>query len=209
MKIKRKILMSISMITLLFIGCSNINSNQNIKIESKQNQNELNKDSLENIEHHVPYTNLDTGEIDIKIINERYNNIDKEKLNYDAIDIDSLVENHNNNSDNMSKIYIAEQSNGDTSYKTILEGYSYISEGNTFNFTYSEAIELVKKVLPDDIEEVDYILNKELNTEYKYYKSSKGNFRVNLHYSNDFSDKNIDEIHKDSIISISYSKEFR
>lgn len=157
MKIKRKILMSISMITLLFIGCSNINSNQNIKIESKQNQNELNKDSLENIEHHVPYTNLDTGEIDIKIINERYNNIDKEKLNYDAIDIDSLVENHNNNSDNMSKIYIAEQSNGDTSYKTILEGYSYISEGNTFNFTYSEAIELVKKVLPDDINDYEMI----------------------------------------------------
>ena len=209
MKIKRKILMTISMISLLFIGCSNTNSNQNMKVESKQEQNELNKASLDNIEHDVPYANLDTGEIDMEIINERYNNVDKQKLNYDAIDMDALVEEHNSNPDNRTKIYIAEQPNGDTSYKTILEGYSYISEGNVFNFTYSEAIDLAKKVLPDDIEEVDYILNKELNTEYKYYTSSKGNFRVNLRYANDFSDKDIDKIHKDSIIAISYSKEFK
>lgn len=206
---KRKIFMIISIISLLLVGCSDTN-NQKKKVEFTEEQNELDKGNLDkkDIEHHVPYANFDTGKIDVEIINQRYRNVNKDELNYDTIEIESIVKEHNVNPDNMTKIYISDQIKGDTSYKTILEGYSYKSEGNVFNFTYEDAIELVKKVLPDDIEEVDYILNKELNTECKYYTSSKGNFRVDLSYTNSFNDKDIDEIHKDAIIAISYSKEF-
>ena len=193
------------MMILLFVGCSDTNNNQNTKGESIKDENEV---SLDDVEHDVPYANLNTGEIDIEVINNRYKNVNKDELAYDTIqdDIENLIEEHNANPDNMTKIHIAEQT--DTSYKSILEGYSYESEGNSFDFTYDEAMELAKKVLPDDVEEVDYILNEEFNIEYIYYTSSKGNFRVNLRYIDDFNDKDIEEIHKGSIIAISYSKEF-
>ena len=205
MKVKRKILIIISMMMLLFVGCSDTNNTQNTKGESIKDENEV---SLDDIEHDVPYVNLNTGEIDVEVINDRYKNVNKYELSYDTIqdDIESLIEEHNANPDNMSKIHIPEQT--DASYKSILEGYSYESEGNVFNFTYDEAMELAKQVLPDDVEEVDYILNEEFNIEYIYYTSSKGNFRVNLRYIDDFNDKDIEEIHKGSIIAISYSKEF-
>lgn len=208
---KVKILIMISTLSFLLVGCNDINNNKSTNVEPLQEQQELNKTDLhdKDIENHTPYIDNYSGEIDVAIINERYNNVNKEELTYDAIDIESIIEEHNDNPDNITKIYFVEDPNGDASYRSILEGYSYKSEGNVFNFTYDEAIELAKKVLPDDIEKVDSVLNKEHNAEYIYYKSSKGNFRVNLFYINDISDKSIDEIHKGHIDGITYSKEFK
>lgn len=215
MKVKRKILIMISTLSLLFVGCSNTNNNQNTKVESTQEQNQSNKSSSDDenidIEHHIPYANLDNGEVDEEVINERYRNVNKDELRYDTIEpeMDAKIAEHNANPNNLTKIYKAEDPNEEESYKSILEGYSYNSEGNSFEFTYDEAIELVKTVLPDDIEEVRYILNNENNTEYKYYISSKGNFRVELRYLGSITDKDINEIHKYSVSSISYCKEFK
>ena len=213
MKVKRKILIMISTLTLLFVGCNNTNNNQNTKVESTHEQNQLNKNSLSDedidIEHHIPYADLYNGEIDEEVINERYRNVNKDELRYDTIDTDDRFKEHNSNPNNITKIYRADDPNGEESYRKILEGYSYNSEGNVFDFTYDEAIKLIKTVLPDDIEEIRYVLNNEYNTEFKYYTSSKGNFRVDLRYIDSFTDKNINEIHKGIINSISYSKEFK
>ncbi|WP_330677229.1 hypothetical protein, partial [Terrisporobacter petrolearius] len=85
--------------------------------------------------------------------------------------------------------------------------FTYTSEENPTKISYKEALKLIKKVLPDDIEKVKSILDKEVSKEYIYYKSDKGNFRVGLTYGEDFNDKSIKEIHKDSIAGIDYSKE--
>ena len=80
---------------------------------------------------------------------------------------------------------------------------------NPTNLTYDNAIELVKKVLPDDIKQVDFKIDEEVNTEYIYYESSKGNFRVELCYRYDFNDRNEEVLSKDKIVGIDYSKEIR
>ena len=73
--------------------------------------------------------------------------------------------------------------------------------------TYDEAIKLVKKVLPNDIEKVDYVLDKEVNKEYVYYKSAQGNFRVGLSYGSESKNDDLEDIHKNSVLGIDYSKE--
>lgn len=88
-------------------------------------------------------------------------------------------------------------------------GFTYFSEMNPSDLTYDQAIELVKKILPNDIEEVDLVIDKEVNKEYIYYKSAKGNFRMGLCYGYEFNDENIEVVNKDKIVGIDYSKEIR
>lgn len=79
----------------------------------------------------------------------------------------------------------------DTNYRRILEGFTYYSEDNQVNLTYDESIELVKKVLSDDINKFDIRIDEEVNKEYIYYKSSKGNFRVGLCYGYKFNNSQL------------------
>ena len=73
----------------------------------------------------------------------------------------------------------------------------------------NQAIELVKKLLPEDIKQVDSTMDEEVNKEYIYYESSKGNFRVGLYYVYEFNDENIDVVNKNKIVGIDYSKEIK
>ena len=52
-------------------------------------------------------------------------------------------------------------------------------------------------------------MDEEVNKEYIYYESSKGNFRVGLSYGYEFNDENIDVVNKNKIIGIDYSKEIK
>ena len=147
-------------------------------------------------------------EIDNNIINERYENVKKEELSYECeydyeVEADGKI--NTADSDRITEIYLAE--GYDTNYRNILEGFTYYSEQNPVNITYDEAIELVKKVLPDDIKQVDLKIDEDLNKEYIYYESSKGNFRVGLCYGYEFNDENIEVVNKTKIVGIDYSKE--
>ena len=149
-----------------------------------------------------------SGEIDNNIINERYENVKKEELSYD-IAYDYEVEDdgkiNTGDSDRITEVYLA--TGYDTNYRSILEGFTYYSEQNPVDLTYDEAIELVKKVLPDDIKQVDLRVDEELNKEYIYYESSKGNFMVGLCYGYEFNDENVEVVNKTKIVGIDYSKE--
>ena len=52
-------------------------------------------------------------------------------------------------------------------------------------------------------------MDEEVNKEYIYYESSKGNFRVWLSYGYEFNDENIDVVNKNKIVGIDYSKEIK
>ena len=183
MKISKKAIMAICLVSILNIGCSN-----------KEND--------------IPYIDMYSGEIDNNIINERYENVKKEELSYD-IAYDYEVEDdgkiNTGDSDRITEVYLA--TGYDTNYRSILEGFTYYSEQNPVDLTYDEAIELVKKVLPDDIKQVDLRVDEELNKEYIYYESSKGNFMVGLCYGYEFNDENVEVVNKSKIVGIDYSKE--
>lgn len=194
MKISKKPIMAIYLVSILNMGCSN-----------KENDDKL---SIKNIENDIPYIDMYSGEIDNNIINERYENVKKEELSYD-IAYDYEVEDdgkiNTGESDRITEVYLA--TGYDTNYRSILEGFTYYSEQNPVDLTYDEAIELVKKVLPDDIKQVDLRVDEELNKEYIYYESSKGNFMVGLCYGYEFNDENVEVVNKTKIVGIDYSKE--
>ena len=191
------ILLIASMI-LIMTGCSKVSNNEgeNISTESLLTTE---------IENHIPYINEDNGEIDNNIIDERYENVNKEELSYDPL----VESSEDDNSEVKTQVYLADSIKNDTNYKSILLGFTYFLESNPSNLTYDEAIELVKKVLPDDIEKVNTVIDNEVNKEYIYYKSSKGNFRVGLCYGYKFNEENIEEVDKNLIVGIDYSKEIK
>lgn len=161
-----------------------------ISVGCSKNSEENNKDlSIQNIENHIPYIGENNSQIDNDIINERYENVKKEELTYD--------------------IQEYKKENSYDNYKNILRGFTYSSEINPINLTYDEAIELVKKVLPDDIKQVDLKVDEDINKEYIYYQSSKGNFRVGLCYVYEFNDENVQVVNKDRICGIDYSIEIK
>ena len=191
------ILLIASMI-LIMTGCSKVSNNEgeNISTESLLTTE---------IENHIPYINEDNGEIDNNIIDERYENVNKEELSYDPL----VESSEDDNSEVKTQVYLADSIKNDTNYKSILLGFTYFLESNPSNLTYDEAIELVKKLLPDDIEKVNTVIDDEVNKEYIYYKSSKGNFRVGLCYGYKFNEENIEEVDKNLIVGIDYSKEIK
>lgn len=188
MKIKKRLIIAMCLVSILSIGCSSNN-------EDKQDNT-----SIENIENHIPYIDEIGGEIDNTTINERYENVKKEELSYEKETNEKGVE---------AEVFYADSIKNDTSYEAILRGFTYFSEMNPCDLTYDQAIQLVKKVLPDDIKQIDSTTDEEVNKEYIYYESSKGNFRVGLCYGYEFNDENVEEINKDKIVGIDYSKEIK
>lgn len=197
-KNKLVIILLIASMTLIMIGCSKVSNNEGENISTEPL-------STTEIENHIPYINEDNGEIDNNIIDERYENVNKEELSYDPL----VESSEDDNSEVKTQVYLADSIKNDTNYKSILLGFTYFLESNPSNLTYDEAIELVKNVLPDDIEKVNTVIDDEANKEYIYYKSSKGNFRVGLCYGYKFNEENIEEVDKNLIVGIDYSKEIK
>ncbi|MCC3863392.1 hypothetical protein K0040_03580 [Terrisporobacter petrolearius] len=202
MKISKNTIIIICASSILLMGCSNKSNNEDKTTDSKSLEytEEIKVDNLstKDMENHIPYIDSSSGEIDNSIISRRYESVKKEELTYNSPE---------KTTENEVVVYPADSIKDDISYKTILQGFTYFSEGNPINLTYDEAIKLVKKVLPDDIEKVDYVLDKEVNKEYVYYKSDKGNFRVGLSYGSEFKNDDLEDIHKNSVLGIDYSKE--
>ena len=193
MKINKKIIIVMCLVSILSVGCGSKS------VENKSNV------STGNIENHIPYKDKNDDEIDNSIINERYESVKKEDLTYDTKEDDSK----DNEKEVITQIYSADSIKDDINYKSILLGFSYASESNPCDLTYNQAIELVKKVLPDDVKQVDSRMDEEVNKEYIYYESSKGNFRVGLCYGYEFNDENIEVVNKNKIVGIDYSKEIK
>ena len=187
MNINKKIVIVTCLVSILSIGCS-----------SKMIENS-------SIENHIPYTDENNYEIDNSIIDERYEKVKKEELTYDTKEDDTK----NNEEEFITQVYLADSIKNDINYKNILHGFTYYSETNPCSLTYEQAIEFTKKVLPDDIKQVDLTIDEDVNKEYIYYESSKGKFRVGLCYGYEFNDENVEVVSKNKIVGIDYSKEFK
>lgn len=151
---------------------------------------------MKEIENDIPYIDIGVGKIDNKIIDERYKSVNKKELTYNAI---------NTYTENLSKEEIQRLNKYKPTYKSILLGFTYFSESNPISLDYDEALKLTKTVLPDDIEKIGSEIDNEVNKEYIYYKSSKGDFRVGLRYGYVYDD-NVEKVDKNLIVGIDYAK---
>ncbi len=153
----------------------------------------------------MAYFDSKSGEVDDSVVSERYKKVKKEDLTYNSLD--KVAEQDGEKSSIV--LQRADSIKDDVDYKVILLGFTYPAEESLISLTYDEAIKLVQKVLPDDIEKVNSVLDKEVNKEYIYYKSGKCNFRVGLCYGWEFFSDNLNEIHKNAVVGIDYSKEIK
>lgn len=219
MKVNKIILVGLVLVSILSIGCSNgsiKSEDKKSNIESTvEDENTVDESNMAEIENHIPYMKNENGEIDEmlidnSIIEKRYENVEKEKLTYNSFQYNAEKEEstevENNEREVITQIYLADSIKNDINYKSILQGFSYASEVNPCDVTYDEALELVKRVLPDDIEKVKSVIDDEVNKEYIYYKSEKGNFRVGLSYGYVMTDEG-QKVDKDLIVGIDYSRE--
>lgn len=194
MKVNKKIIIAMCIATILSVGCSS---------KSEENKSDV---SVKNIENQIPYIDENTGEIDNSIINERYESVKKEELIYNPKEYDEAKDDEK---EVITQVHPADSIKDDTNYESILLGFTYFSESNPCDLTYDQAIEAVKKVLPDDIKQIDSKKDKEVNKEYIYYESDKGNFRVGLCYGYEFDDENGEVVNENKIVGIDYSKEIK
>ena len=206
MKISKKIIMIMCISAALFSGCSK--NDETIKTEDNKEVSEyaVNESNMKEIENHIPYIDEMDGSVHNEIIDERYKNVNKEELTYNPISYSEENSNEVEENQTITEVYSADSIKEDRSYKNILLGFTYTSEGNPTSVSYDEAEDLVKKVLPDDIKKVKSVIDEEVNKEYIYYKSEKGNFRVGLCYGYVMTDEG-EKVDKDLIVGIDYSKE--
>ena len=106
---------------------------------------------------------------------------------------------------NLSKEEIQRLNKYKLTYKSILLGFTYFSESNPVSLDYDEALKLTKTVLPDDIKKIGSEIDNEVNKEYIYYKSSKGDFRVGLCYGYVYDD-NVEKVDRNLIVGIDYAR---
>ena len=197
MKVNKKIIIAMCIATILSVGCSS---------KSEENKSDV---SVKNIENQIPYIDENTGEIDNSIINERYESVKKEELIYNPEEYDDTEEVKEDEKELTTQVHPADSIKDDTNYESILLGFTYFSESNPCDLTYDQAIEAVKKVLPDDIKQINSKKDKEVNKEYIYYESDKGNFRVGRCYGYEFDDENGEVVNENKIVGIDYSKEIK
>lgn len=136
-----------------------------------------------------------------------YETVDKSSLKYSHDDnFKSYYYEYNGGIAQMSSMQNIESIN-DKKFKQILQSFSFASEINPINVTYDYAIELVKKVLPDDIKlesKNDYLEIDDVGSSVLHFSSSKGNFAVNFTYG--FSEDGVN-YDANNISGITYLKE--
>ncbi|RDY22917.1 hypothetical protein CHF27_010890 [Romboutsia maritimum] len=201
MKIPCKILLLVSITIFFSIGCS---KNNEINENTNKATSQVTQKSDENEVTYIEKPGVNDGskyiDIDINAIGEKYKNVDKSKLTYEAKSnfwwyecrngfvADSFI---NSERDEYKPI-------NNKKYVTVLHGYEYPCEMNTKEFTYEEVLNLVSKVLPDDAKMVS---SQDFENAKKHlrYESSKGNFLVSLVYK--------DKVNEGNIVGLSYCKE--
>lgn len=189
--LKLSLLLLISL--LIFIsGCSNSTNNTSTK---------------DNYSKDIETLNRNEKHINSKIA-EKYKTVNKQLLSYNICPSDSYFY-------ETSSGFITEESFEKNSYEKqglrkygeILTEYTYWPDVNPSNIPYSEAIDLVYSVLPDDIKEEKTLYDKNLQKTFIIYSSKKGRFVASLTHSVNVNSNGSITENKDTIVGINYLKE--
>jgi len=197
MKKFKLIYIGIATMSLLMVGCVD---KPNVK-EDKPNKD---------ISASSPIIdNTDKDEIDNTVIAERYKNVKKEDLTYEVVPESFYF--YESEDDLVSSSLLNEIPNiDDKKYGYILEDYTYACEVNPTDITYDEALDLIYKVLPDDIKKEREKFNgngksKQTNI---IFSSSKGNFVVSLAHPIISCVNGVETVDTNAVVGISYLREY-
>lgn len=197
MKKIKLIYIGIATMSLLMVGCGD---KPNVKAEIPN----------EDISASSPIIdNTDKDEIDNTIISERYKNVKKEDLTYKVAQKSYYF--YESEDDLVSSSRLNEIPNiDDKKYGYILKDYTYACEVNPTDITYDEALDLIYKVLPDDIkkERKKFNKNNEIKNTNLIFSSSKGNFIVNLVHPIISYESGNETVDTNSVVGISYLREY-
>lgn len=153
--------------------------------------------------------NTDKDEIDNTVIAERYKNVKKEDLTYEVLPESFYF--YESEDDLVSSSLLNEIPNiDDKKYGYILDDYTYACEVNLTDITYDEALDLIYKVLPDDVKKEREKFNgngksKQTNI---IFSSSKGNFVVSLAHPIISCVNGVETVDTNAVVGISYLREY-
>ncbi len=197
---KKRILCCIitAIMAISLVGCQK---------ENKQKKEIPNEASFSNSTIIINNT-ASEDEPDNSVIKKRYENVNKEQLTYEIVPQSGYF--YESENEIVSSFRLNEiPSINDKKYWYILEDYTYACELNATKLTYDEAINLINKVLPNDIKKE----REKLHDAESYlirsiiYSSSKGNFIVQLVHPK-IEDENLKKTTDvNTVIGLSYLKE--
>jgi len=197
MKKIKLIYIVIATMSLLMVGCED---KPNVRAEIPN----------ENISASSPIIdNTDKDEIDNTVIAERYKNVKKEDLTYEVVPESYYF--YESENDLVSSYLLNEIPNiDDKKYGYILEDYTYACLVNPTDITYEEALDLIYKVLPDDIKKEREKFNENGKSKQTnlIFSSSKGNFVVSLAHPIISSVNGVDTVDTNAVVGISYLREY-
>ncbi len=193
-----------SIITISIIGCEKRDDKSILNTEIQDigiyNENERPYlKSLEDVEENI-------REVDNELIYKQYEKVNKNDLKYETVEDAELVFEHSTGLAIESPLQDLKPVN-DKRYTDILLGYQYWTEENPTYMTYDEAIDMVKKVLPDDIVKEKVLEDTNNGFSNIFYKSSKGNFIVSFKHPIEEETAYSIKTDNSTVIGISYYKE--
>lgn len=188
----KRIILILILVLVSFVGCKN--KKVEPPSENLKGENEIYYEKKD--------TEGDVSTIDMGEFIVRYDEVEKDDLKYEFLKNGKIFRKQENGS---LKVEGNGSSNSNEKYREILVGYSAVSDvSNTYLFSYGNIEDMIKKVLPDDI-----ILEKTVKVNchmYQYYKSSKGDFVVDIFFE-DEDEFNMDPVDDFSIcVGIAYFK---
>jgi len=197
MKKFKLIYIGIAIISLLMVGCGD---KPNVKEKIPNKDISSSKPIIDN---------TDKDKTDNTVIAERYKNIKKEDLTYEVIPESYYF--YESEDDLVSSFCLNEIPNiDDKKYGYILEDYTYACEVNPTDITYDEALDLIYKVLPDDIKKEREKFNENGKSKQTniIFSSSRGNFVVSLAHPIVSFVNGVETVDTNAIIGISYLREY-
>jgi len=197
MKKFKFVYIGIAIMTLSMVGCKD-KSNVKEEIPDKE------------ISASCPIIdNTDKDEIDNTVIAKRYENVKKEDLTYKVVHRSYYL--YESEDDLVSSYCLDEIPNmDDKKYGYILEDYTYACLVNSIDITYDEALDLIYKVLPDDVrkEREKFDGNGKSKQTNIIFSSSKGNFVVSLAHPMISCVNGVETVDTNAVVGISYLKEY-
>ncbi len=191
------IYLGITILTLSMVGCQD-------KTNKKEEVKSVDTSYICPIINNIP-----KDEIDNTVIAKRYEDVIKENLTYEVKQNSYYF--YESENELVSSLALDEIPNvDDKKYGYILEDYTYASEVNSTYVTYDEALDLVYKVLPDDIKKEREIFNENSKSKNKYivFSSSKGNFVVSFAYPVVSCVKGVETLDTNYVVGIAYLREY-
>lgn len=192
-------------ITSIIKGCD-YNNETEITVNELENEVSISDETINNSNLSDKKEKL-FNDYTVDEVNENYKKLNKNELSYNVQPGNLFIETKDGFVGSESGLVAVD----DKKYGYILQEYTYATEVNSTKMRLEDAMDLIKSVLPDDINELRRKYDESTQHTDIVYNTSQGNFIASVAYdleqaeSIEFDPNNLN----DMIIGISYMKEIK